>query len=98
MAATAPPLLDVRNLTVSFPGTNTIVTVVDDVSFQVTPGQTLGVVGESGSGKSVTAFAIMRLLQPPGRVTGGTITFEGRNLRALPDGEMRRVRGARIGL
>ena len=98
MAATAAPLLNVRNLTVSFPGTNTNVTAVDDVSFQIAPGQTLGVVGESGSGKSVTAFAIMRLLQPPGRVTSGTITFEGRNLLTLGEREMQRIRGARISL
>jgi ABC-type dipeptide/oligopeptide/nickel transport system ATPase component len=83
---------------VTFPTPAATVTAVDDVSFQIAPGQTLGLVGESGSGKSVTAFAIMRLLQPPGRVTGGSIVFEGRDLRALPDGEMRRVRGARIGL
>src|SRR6476469_8738875 len=94
---TAAPLLDVQHLSVTFPGPTTV-TAVDDVSFQIAPGQTLGLVGESGSGKSVTAFAIMRLLQPPGRVTGGSIVFEGRDLRALPDGEMRRVRGARIGL
>ena len=94
----AAALLDVQHLTVTFPGSTSTVTAVDDVSFQVAPGQTLGLVGESGSGKSVTAFAIMRLLQPPGRVTAGSITFEGQDLRALSDREMRRVRGARIGL
>jgi ABC-type dipeptide/oligopeptide/nickel transport system ATPase component len=68
------------------------------VTFQIAAGETLGVVGESGSGKSVTAFSILRLLQPPGRITGGTILFEGRNLLALSEAEMRDVRGARISL
>jgi ABC-type dipeptide/oligopeptide/nickel transport system ATPase component len=71
---------------------------VDDVSFQIMPGETLGLVGESGSGKSVTAFSILRLLQPPGRITGGTVMFEGRDLLSLPEREMRAVRGARISL
>ena len=71
---------------------------VDDVSLQVAAGETLGVVGESGSGKSVTAFSILRLLQPPGRITGGAVLFEGRDLLALSEREMREVRGARISL
>ena len=64
----------------------------------VAPGETLGLVGESGSGKSVTAFSILRLLQPPGRITGGRVLFEGRDLLALTEREMRAVRGARISL
>jgi ABC-type dipeptide/oligopeptide/nickel transport system ATPase component len=92
------PLLDVRHLTVVFDGRRSRVTAVNDVSFQVAAGETLGLVGESGSGKSVTAFAILRLLQPPGRVAGGEIVFEGRDLLPLPEREMRRVRGARISL
>jgi ABC-type dipeptide/oligopeptide/nickel transport system ATPase component len=92
------PLLDVQHLTVTFAGERSTVTAVDDVSFQIAPGETLGLVGESGSGKSVTAFAILRLLQPPGRVTGGQVLFEGRDLLALPESEMRAVRGARISL
>jgi ABC-type dipeptide/oligopeptide/nickel transport system ATPase component len=97
MTATAP-LLEVENLTVAFPGAQSTVTAVDGVSFQLNAGETLGLVGESGSGKSVTAFAIVRLLQPPGRITGGRVTFEGRDLLALSEGEMRAVRGARISL
>jgi ABC-type dipeptide/oligopeptide/nickel transport system ATPase component len=89
------PLLDVQDLTVTFGGT---VNAVDRVSFQVAPGETLGLVGESGSGKSVTAFSILRLLQPPGRITGGRVLFEGRDLLALSEREMRDVRGARISL
>src|SRR5262245_11972100 len=90
----AAPLLDVRHLTVTFgrSGAN----AVDDISFQIMPGETLGLVGESGSGKSVTAFSILRLLQRPGRITNGVVIFEGRNLLALPEHEMREVRGARI--
>jgi ABC-type dipeptide/oligopeptide/nickel transport system ATPase component len=90
-------LLDVQHLAVTFdPGSAT--RVVDDVSFTIAPGETLGLVGESGSGKSVTAFAILRLLQPPGQVVGGQILFEGRDLLTLPERDMRAVRGARISL
>ena len=88
-------LLDVRHLTVSFGGP---APAVDDVSFHIAAGETLGVVGESGSGKSVTAFSILRLLQPPGRIIGGSVRFEGRDLLALSEAEMREVRGARISL
>jgi ABC-type dipeptide/oligopeptide/nickel transport system ATPase component len=96
-AARDKPLLDVQDLTVTFPGT-TSVTAVDRVSFHIAPGETLGLVGESGSGKSVTAFAILRLLQPPGRVTGGRVLFEGRDLLTISEREMRAVRGAAISL
>jgi peptide/nickel transport system ATP-binding protein len=94
----ATPLLQVENLRVEFPGARSSVTAVDGVSFHLDAGETLGLVGESGSGKSVTAFAIIRLLQPPGRVTGGDITFEGRDLLGLSESEMRAVRGARMSL
>jgi ABC-type dipeptide/oligopeptide/nickel transport system ATPase component len=89
------PLLDVQHLSVSFGGASP---AVDDVSFQIAPGETLGVVGESGSGKSVTAFSILRLLQPPGRVTAGKVIFEGRDVLTLSEAQMREVRGARISL
>jgi ABC-type dipeptide/oligopeptide/nickel transport system ATPase component len=87
-------LLDVRDLSVAFGDR----TVVDRVTFRIATGETLGVVGESGSGKSVTAFSILRLVQPPGRITGGRVTFEGRDLLTLSEREMREVRGARISL
>jgi ABC-type dipeptide/oligopeptide/nickel transport system ATPase component len=90
--------LDVQHLSVVFEGASSTVTAVDDVSFQIAAGETLGLVGESGCGKSVTAFAILRLLQPPGRVTSGRVIFEGRDLLELPEREMRAVRGARISL
>ncbi|MBI4886631.1 MAG: ABC transporter ATP-binding protein [Acidobacteria bacterium] len=92
------PLLDVQELTVVFGGPHEAVTAVDRVSFQIAAGETLGLVGESGSGKSVTAFSILRLLQPPGRVASGRVVFDGRDLLSLPEREMRAVRGARISL
>ena len=92
------PLLDVQHLTVTFEGPRSSLTAVNDASFQIAPGETLGLVGESGSGKSVTAFAILRLLQPPGRISGGPVLFEGRDLLALSERDMRAVRGSRISL
>jgi len=92
------PLLDVQHLTVTFGDAGSASPAVDDVSFQINAGETLGLVGESGSGKSVTAFSILRLLQPPGRITGGRVLFEGLDLLTLSEAEMREVRGARISL
>jgi peptide/nickel transport system ATP-binding protein len=92
------PLLQVEHLTVVFDTSSGPVTAVNDVSFSIAPGETLGVVGESGSGKSVTAFSILRLLQPGGRIAGGRILFRGRNLLELSEREMREVRGAGISL
>jgi ABC-type dipeptide/oligopeptide/nickel transport system ATPase component len=94
----AGPLLKVEGLTVVFEGAQSRATAVDTVSFEIGPGETLGLVGESGSGKSVTAFSILRLLQPPGRITAGRVMFEGRDLLALPERDMREIRGARIAL
>ena len=90
-------LLEVENLRTVFESKTAPVVAVDDVSFEVRKGETLGLVGESGSGKSVTAFSIIRLVQEPGRITGGRVLFQGRDLLALPESEMRRVRGAGIG-
>jgi len=87
------PLLKVENLTTTFGS----LVAVDDVSFEVRKGETLGLVGESGSGKSVTAFSIIRLVQEPGQVVGGRVWFQGRDLLALPEAELRHVRGAGIG-
>jgi ABC-type dipeptide/oligopeptide/nickel transport system ATPase component len=94
----APPLLQVEHLSVVFDTGRTPVVAVDDVSFSIAAGETLGLVGESGSGKSVTAFSILRLVQPPGRITGGRVLFQGRDLLTLPEREMRSVRGAGISL
>jgi peptide/nickel transport system ATP-binding protein len=92
-----PPLLEVKNLRVEFPTRRGTLTAVDDVSFDLAPGEVLGVVGESGAGKSLTGNAIIGLLEPPGRIAGGEIRLEGRRIDNLPYEEMRRVRGAKIG-
>ena len=91
-------MLDVSHLTTVFDLASGPATAVDDVSFEIRPGETLGLVGESGSGKSVTALSIMGLVQPPGRIAGGRILFKGRDLLSLPEAEMRKVRGAEISL
>ena len=95
---TVEPLLDVQHLRCVFGlARGGGLVAVDDVSFAVAPGETLGLVGESGSGKSVTALSILRLVMPPGRIAGGAIRFDGRDLLTLPPDEMRRVRGRQIG-
>jgi oligopeptide/dipeptide ABC transporter ATP-binding protein len=92
-------LLDVRNLQTSFYTRDGLVRAVDDVSFEVGEGETLAIVGESGCGKSVTALSIMRLIRwPPGRIVGGQILFQGRDLLGLPEAEMRAIRGGQIGM
>lgn len=93
----APPLLDVRNLSVTIQNRSGPRRVVDDVTFQLSSGQTLGVVGASGSGKSLTAMAIMRLL-PEGAIAdpNSRIRFQGRDILALPEAEMRELRGGRV--
>ena len=92
-------LLSVRDLRTYFAEEGRVVKAVDGVSFDVKRGETLGIVGESGSGKSVTNLSIMRLIPtPPGRIAGGEVLFDGRNLLTLPDAEMRAIRGKRIGM
>jgi peptide/nickel transport system ATP-binding protein len=91
-------LLRVEHLTTGFDVATGMVRAVDDVSFTVHRGETLGLVGESGCGKSLTAWSIMRLVQLPGRIVSGRVTFDGRDLLAIPEREMQAVRGARISL
>jgi len=91
-------LLSVEHLTTVFDTAGGPVPAVDDVSFEIRAGETLGLVGESGSGKSVTALSIMRLVQPPGRIASGHLFFKGRDLLTLDERAMRRVRGAEIAL
>src|SRR5690242_10427130 len=81
------PLLSLRNLSTEFSTGQGVLHAVDDVSFDIHPGETLGLVGESGSGKSVTALSIMRLVRPPGRITSGQILYKGRDLLALSSQE-----------
>jgi oligopeptide/dipeptide ABC transporter ATP-binding protein len=98
MADDATPILSVRGLVASFATPRGRVRAVDDVSFDLPRGATLGLVGESGSGKTVTALSILRLLDPPGRIEQGQVAFEGVDLLALPEREMRRLRGDRIAM
>ena len=94
------PLLELRGLSthyVSARGTR-VVRAVDEVSLTLAAGSTLGVVGESGSGKSTLALTILRLLPPAAKIVSGEILFEGENLLAMSDVEMRRVRGKRIAM
>ena len=91
------PLLEVRNLRVEFPTRRGKLVALDDVSFEIAPGEILGVVGESGAGKSLTGAAIIGLLDPPGRVASGEIRFDGRRIDNLPYEAMRKVRGRQIG-
>ena len=95
--STAGPLLEVRNLRVEFPTRRQTLVAVDDVSFEIAPGEILGVVGESGAGKSLTGMAIIGLLEPPGRIAAGEIRLAGRRIDNLPREELRRIRGRRIG-
>lgn len=91
--------LEIKNLTTVFDTDHGIIRAVDGVSFKIEAGQTLGVVGESGCGKSVTALSIMRLVHRPiGRIEGGEILLDGKDLLSLSEREMQRIRGNRISM
>ena len=92
------PVVSVRNLTVDFPLRRGNFRAVDDISFDIMPGEVLGVVGESGAGKSMTGSAIIGLIEPPGRITSGEILLNGKRIDNLPIEEMARLRGKRIGM
>jgi len=93
------PLLEIRDLVTEFRTDRGTVRAVDGVSFEIPARGTLGVVGESGSGKSVTALSVMRLIAgPTGRIASGSIRYAGKDLLALPAGEMRKIRGNRIAM
>ncbi len=92
------PLLEVKGLKTYFYTEDGVVRAVDGVSFEVYPGEVLGLVGESGCGKSVTSLSIMRLISKPGRVDEGEILLDGENLLKLPEEEMIKVRGNRISM
>ena len=91
-------LLEVKDLVTEFPTRKGIVRAVDGVTFSIDRGEILAVVGESGSGKSVTSLSVMGLLQKPGHVASGSITFDGTDLLALPEKEMQQVRGQKIAM
>lgn len=90
-------LLQVQNLIVEFPSRRGTLRALDDISFDIAPGEILGVVGESGAGKSLTGAAIIGLLEPPGRIASGRILLEGQRIDNLPYDQMRRIRGRKIG-
>ena len=93
-----PPILSVRNLRVEFAGRRGVLHAIDGVSFDIAKGEVLGVVGESGAGKSVTGLAVIGLIDPPGRISGGEIHLSGLRIDHLEAEAMRRIRGKRIGM
>ncbi len=98
-SSASAPLLDVQGLTTTFNTPTGPVAAVDEVSFSVDRAEVLGLVGESGCGKSVTSLSVMRLVvDPPGRIVGGRVLFDGEDLLTLPEKAMRRVRGNRISM
>jgi peptide/nickel transport system ATP-binding protein len=92
------PVLSVRDLKVEFVTRRGILRAIDGVSFDIAPGEVLGVVGESGAGKSLTGTAIIGLIDPPGRISGGEVLLQGKRIDNLPKEEMRKIRGKRIGM
>jgi len=96
--ANQEPLLDVRHLRVHFPTADGLVKAVDDISFQIHPGETIGVVGESGSGKSVSFLTVMGLITARQARLEGKVIFKGRDLLQLPEDETRRLRGKEMGM
>src|SRR6188508_3228423 len=93
------PLLEIKGLKTQFFTQDGVVKAVDDVSFYLMPGETLGVVGESGSGKSMTGLSIMRLIpNPPGKIVAGEIIFNGSDILTMSDEEVRSIRGNEIAM
>src|SRR5215203_5629588 len=92
------PVLSVRDLRVEFVTRRGVLKAIDGVSFDIAPGEVLGVVGESGAGKSVTGSAVIGLIDPPGRIAGGEVRLSGQRIDNLAHEDMRRLRGKRIGM
>lgn len=92
------PILKVEHLRIEFDTRRGILVAVDDISFDVKPGEVFGIVGESGAGKSLTGQAIIGLLEPPGRIGAGRISLNGQRIDQLPHNQMRRIRGKKIGM
>src|SRR5690242_8675407 len=93
-----PAVLDVDHLRTYFHSEDGVVKAVDDVSFHIQPGSTLGIVGESGSGKSVTSLSIMRLLTSNAKIESGRIALLGKDLVGLPEHQMQSIRGRDISM
>ena len=91
-------LLQVKDLSVQYPGKDGTVNAVSHAGFEVRRGEVLGIVGESGSGKSTVAYAMMRLLKQAGRVTGGSVIYEGRDILTFSDRDLQSLRGSEIGM
>jgi peptide/nickel transport system ATP-binding protein len=92
-------LLEVKNLIVKYRSGKTTVHAVNEISFGISKGESLGLVGETGAGKTTTALAILRLIaSPPGNIEGGQIEYDGENLLSLPESSMRHIRGNRISM
>jgi len=92
------PLLDVRDLSVSFRTESGLVRAVDGLSFSIDLGDVLGIVGESGSGKTVSMLTVMRLIRDPNAITEGQVLYRGRDLMRLSQREIRQVRGSEIAM
>ena len=91
-------ILEVKDLTVSFPAGGSFAQAVKNVSFTISAGETVGLGGESGSGKSVTSLSILKLITKPGRVDSGEVLFKGQNLMALSERQLRSIRGNRVSM
>jgi peptide/nickel transport system ATP-binding protein len=98
MATMSDPILKVEHLRIEFDTRRGILVAVDDISFDVKPGEVFGIVGESGAGKSLTGQAIIGLLEPPGRIAAGRISLNDQRIDQLPYEQMRRIRGKKIGM
>ncbi|MBI3742967.1 MAG: ABC transporter ATP-binding protein [Chloroflexi bacterium] len=98
MAAEAVPVLEIDGLRTQFPTKEGVVRAVNGVSLQLRAGQVLGIVGESGSGKTVTALSILRLVPYPGQIVGGRVLFQGRDILAMNDDDLRHLRGSDISI
>ncbi|MEO5701783.1 MAG: ABC transporter ATP-binding protein [Casimicrobiaceae bacterium] len=98
MDRTTHPLLQVRDLATEFATRGRVARAVDGVSFDVHAGEIIGLVGESGSGKSVTGYSILGLIDPPGRVAGGSVKFDGQELVGMPRSQLRALRGRHIAM